>query len=73
METAVGTDETFLLNLGGWLRERRKEKGFSQNDLAIKCGIEPASISRIESGRINITIITLKKISEALDIHKIEW
>jgi len=41
----------------------------TQIELAVLCDFEKASMSRIESGRTNPTILTLKKISEALDIH----
>ena len=41
----------------------------TQNDLAIECDFEKASLCRIEAGKINITIRTLYKISKALDIQ----
>jgi transcriptional regulator with XRE-family HTH domain len=44
----------------------------TQNELAIQCNFEKASMSRIESGKTNITVLTLRKISKALDaeIHE---
>ena len=41
----------------------------TQNELAIRCNFEKASMSRIESGKTNVTILTLKKISEALGVQ----
>lgn len=41
----------------------------TQNDLALECDFEKATMSRIESGKANPTVRTLLKISNALDIH----
>lgn len=41
----------------------------TQNDLAIECNFEKATMSRIESGKSNPTVRTLVKISNALHIH----
>lgn len=53
--------------IGRELRRVRKEKGLSQEQLAEKASIAQQLISRIEKGKENISLITLKKISEALD------
>ncbi|MDP4269473.1 MAG: helix-turn-helix transcriptional regulator, partial [Bacteroidota bacterium] len=39
-----------------------------QQDLAAKCNFEKSNLSRIEAGRTNLTIKTLFKISQALDV-----
>lgn len=44
----------------------RKQKGLRQEDLAKKAGISQQMISRIEKGKQNISIATLKKIAESL-------
>jgi len=67
------SDPQFLALLGARIRELRLKKNLSQIELAIFCNFEKASMSRIESGRTNITVLTLKKISRALDIHLIEF
>ena len=36
--------------LGEFLVEARKERGYSQRDLASRCGVSPAEVSRVESG-----------------------
>jgi ribosome-binding protein aMBF1 (putative translation factor) len=46
------------------LRERR---GFTQAELAERCGIDQADISRIERGSTSPTTRTLLRIAEALD------
>ena len=50
----------------------RLAKNMTQNDLAIECDFEKASLSRIEAGKTNITIRTLYKICKALDINIVE-
>ncbi len=62
-------DPKFLTGLGTRIKQIRAEKKISQVELAHLCAIEKASMSRLESGRTNPTIITLRKISKALDVH----
>ena len=66
------TDSRFLAALGTKIKKLRLKKNMTQNDLAVQCKFEKASMSRIESGKTNVTILTLKKISAVLetDIHK---
>lgn len=47
------------------LRKLRQKLKFSQQELALKMKVEREFISRIESGRQNITIETLYRIAEA--------
>lgn len=58
----------FLVKLGTRIKELRNSKKMTQQDLAILCDFEKASMSRIESGRTNTTILTLLKISKVLDV-----
>jgi len=62
------TDVKFLIELGATIRKLRNRKGISQNELAGNCGLDKANISRIESGKINVTVLTLKKISKELSV-----
>ena len=61
------TDTKLLFALGSRIKEIRLQKAMTQNDLALQCNFEKASMSRIESGKTNVTILTLWKISKALD------
>ena len=61
-------DLQLLTEMGVRIRKYRTEKKLSQNDLAIMCNFEKASMSRIEAGKTNITLLTLSKISKALGI-----
>jgi len=67
------TDTKFLANLGGRIKELRQKQEITQNELAVRCEFEKASMSRIESGKTNITILTLNKISKALDVDMTEF
>lgn len=50
------------------LRELRKEKNLTQQELAKKAGVARAIISGLESGRIDITTTgTLEKLAKALE------
>jgi DNA-binding XRE family transcriptional regulator len=45
----------------------REARGLTQAQLAERCGIAQADISRIERGSTNPTVKTLQRIVEALD------
>lgn len=51
------------------IKSYRIERNMSVQDLAYLCNMERSSISRIESGRVNITVKTLCIISNALEIE----
>ena len=67
------TDENFLAVLEDRIKLLRLKKSMTQIELATLCGFEKASMSRIESGKTNITIITLRKISKVLDVEITEF
>lgn len=50
------------------IREIRIQKGMTQLDLAAKCNFEKSNMSRIESGRTNLTLKTMFIISNALGV-----
>ncbi len=53
---------------GNRLRQLRKERGLSQEDLAFAADIELSQISRIERGIINTSISQVFQIAEALGV-----
>lgn len=67
------SDSKFLERLGNQIRQVRLGKKITQNQLAGLCNFEKASMSRIESGKTNVTVITLRKISTALDVDIAEF
>ncbi|MBN1444477.1 MAG: helix-turn-helix transcriptional regulator [Candidatus Omnitrophica bacterium] len=60
--------ENFYLLLGKKIREMRKERGLTQEELAWKSGISLNFMGQIERGHKKPSIKTLKKISETLGI-----
>ncbi len=70
--SAQCTDKRVNLVTPALFARCRSAKDFaniSQNELAMLCDFEKASMSRIESGQTNTTILTLRKICSALDVH----
>jgi transcriptional regulator with XRE-family HTH domain len=51
------------------LREVRKSKDLSQQQLAYSADLELSQISRIERGIINTSISQIFQIARALDVH----
>ena len=66
--------EKIFKEIGTNIRNIRITKGLSQFDLSIKVegNIDYTNISRIEQGRTNPTLLTLYRISKALDVPLIE-
>jgi transcriptional regulator with XRE-family HTH domain len=62
-------DLQLLIEIGARIKKIRAAKNLSQNDLAIMCNFEKASMSRIEAGKTNVTLLTLQKISSALKVE----
>lgn len=67
------TDKRFLIYLGDRIKALRSGKEISQNELAALCNIDKGNMSRIEAGKSNITVLTLKKLSDALDVDIAEF
>jgi len=57
-----------ISQIGKKIRGARKAKGWTQKKLAEKTGFSQQTISFIESGYINISFLTLKKIVDVLDL-----
>lgn len=53
--------------IGMQIQERRKKLGLSQVDLAEKCGMIQATVSKIERGRFSVTVDMLQRICEVLN------
>lgn len=57
---------------GSRLRNVRKQKGLSQDDLALLADIDRSYVGRIERGEVNITLDKVYRLSVALDCHVTE-
>lgn len=61
-------DDEYLKKLGDRIRHIRKSKNMTQLDLAGKMDNFAEQIGRIERGKQNVSVCTLKRIANALDI-----
>ena len=61
-------DQELLLLIGENLKRVRKSKGLSQRKLAWDCNTDESTIRRIEQGKLNTTVSSLKRIADALEI-----
>lgn len=57
---------TPLRQLGTRIRQRRKALGWTQEELALKAGIDRSYVGGVERGERNITFLTLCKLSEVM-------
>ncbi|MEQ6353200.1 helix-turn-helix transcriptional regulator [Lysinibacillus sp. M3] len=53
--------------VGSNIKEIRKSKKLTQEELAEKCGLQTSYLAGVERGDRNITIQTLEKITEGLE------
>lgn len=61
--------EEYLIELGLNIKAVRLSKKMTQLDLSIDSGVPLSQIGAIESGKLNTTVKTLKKISDSLEIQ----
>lgn len=57
-----------LIKFGERVREIRKEKGLSQEELSFKADLHRTYIGMIERAEKNITLVNIEKIANALDV-----
>ena len=58
-----------LTKFGEKVRRIRKEKGFSQEELAYKADLHRTYIGMIERAEKNITLLNIEKIANALELN----
>ncbi len=56
------------LRFGQRLRELRRERGLSQEELAFRAGLHRTYVSSAERGQRNVALVNLEKLSRALEI-----
>ncbi len=61
-------EQQILLQLGQSIKQQRLSKKISQSLFALQLGIQKASLSRIESGQTNTTVLSLLKMAKQLNI-----
>lgn len=62
----------FLKLVGERIRIFRKEQGLTQEELAEKAGLQYSYVGGVERGERNISLETLKKIIDGLDVSPYE-
>ena len=65
----MDSKQKLLIIFGDRVREIRKKKGLSQEELAYKAGLHRTYIGMIERAEKNITLINIEKIANALDVE----
>lgn len=61
--------ENILVLFGNRVKEIRKEKGLSQEQLSFKANLHRTYIGMIERAEKNITLINIQKIANALEVE----
>jgi transcriptional regulator with XRE-family HTH domain len=56
-----------LVQLGKQISTKRNHIGWTQKELAEKAGISNTTVSRIESGKYNYSLLVLHKLTKALN------
>ncbi len=69
MEKALRQKINFQKKIGQRVRFYRTNKGLSQEDVAVRCNNHRTQIARIEQGKRNCGIYTLKSICDILEIR----
>ncbi len=60
--------ETRLSGLGARIRAAREERGETQSAVATAVGIHRPDLSSIENGKANITLSTLYRLADYLEV-----
>ena len=66
-------DKVLLQNLSRRIKELRKQKGFSQDDLSFHSNIARSTIGNIETAKNDLTFTKLYKISQAFEMSLSEF
>ena len=59
--------EPALVKICEAIRRTRKERGLSQELLAVDAGVDRSYMSGLERGKHNLTVMSLLRIAKALD------
>ena len=57
-----------VVKIGTQLREARERALLTQEELAARAGVQPFTISRIETDKVEPRFSTIRKVANALDI-----
>lgn len=57
-----------IAHVAARIKQLRRERKLTVQELAYRCDMERSNLSRIEAGRTNLTVRTLCIICDALDV-----
>ncbi|MFI3268820.1 MAG: helix-turn-helix transcriptional regulator [Rikenellaceae bacterium] len=60
--------DLLIIEISARIKQTRKAKKLTVQELAYRCDMERSNMSRIEAGRTNVTIKTLSLIATALSV-----
>jgi len=60
---------TLIETFGRNVRQARKEKGWTQEQLAFEAGVKRAYLSEVENGQRNVSLDIVEKLAKALDVE----
>jgi len=72
LKLAMQSKTDVLIKFGEKVRDLRKERGLSQEQLAFKADLHRTYIGMIERAEKNITLINIEKIAIALEVSVAE-
>ncbi|HPI20795.1 MAG TPA: helix-turn-helix transcriptional regulator [Candidatus Kapabacteria bacterium] len=64
----MNSNSEILIKFGKKVRELRKKKGLSQEQLSFKADLHRTYIGMIERAEKNITLLNIEKIANALEV-----
>jgi transcriptional regulator with XRE-family HTH domain len=56
------------VRFGSVIRRKRLKLGWTQEELAERAGLDRSFVANIEQGKRNVSLITVEKIANALDL-----
>ncbi|MFZ3565284.1 helix-turn-helix domain-containing protein [Tenacibaculum finnmarkense] len=68
LKLAMDSNSEILLKFGNRVRELRKLKNLSQEELAFRADVHRTYIGMIERAEKNITLLNIEKIANALEV-----
>lgn len=68
----MDSNSEILIKFGNRVRELRKLKNISQEELAFKADVHRTYIGMIERAEKNITLLNIEKIASALEVNIID-
>lgn len=64
----ANVNDDVKITFGHRVRALRKRAGLSQEQFALKCGLDRTYIGGVERGERNISIVNIEKIARAIDL-----